>query len=73
MFCSFCGSLFRRSDAWLVCGRCGHARLLAGAETAQTPERNCPGRMTPSETPVIINPTPMIMAADATGMSRNAA
>lgn len=86
MFCSLCGSLFHRSEDWLVCGRCGHARLLpvappmvAAAAAAPgslrnpyTPARNPEGRITPSDTPVMIRPTQTMMAAEATGISRNA-
>jgi len=86
MFCSLCGSLFHRSEDWLVCGRCGHARLLPVAPPAlaaatasgsvrndYTPARNPEGRITPSETPVMIRPTQTMIAAEATGISRNAA
>lgn len=86
MFCYLCGSLFHRSEDWLVCCRCGHARLLpqappiAAAAAAPgsprndyTPARNPEGRITPSETPVMIKPTQTMMAAEATGINRNAA
>ena len=86
MFCYLCGSLIHRSEDWLVCGRCGHVRLLpvapplataAGAPSSlwndYTPARNPEGRITPSETPVMIKPTQTMMAAEATGISRNAA
>ena len=86
MFCYLCGSLFYRSEDWLVCGRCGHARLLPVAppivaaaaapgslRNNYTPARNPEGRITPSDTPVMIKPTQTIMAAEATGISRNAA
>ena len=86
MFCYLCGSLLHRTEDWLVCSGCGHARLLpvaaplAAAATAPgslrndyTPARNPEGRITPSDTPVMIKPTQTIMAAEATGISRNAA
>ena len=74
MFCHFCGSLLSPYQTWLVCARCGRARLLFPPEAALSqPARNWPGRITPSETPVMIRPTQMMMAADATGMSLNAA
>lgn len=86
MFCYLCGSLFRRSEDWLVCSGCGHARLLNVATPLSvaaaapgslrndyTPARNPEGRITPSETPVMIRPTQTMIAADATGIRRNAA
>lgn len=86
MFCYLCGSLFHRSEDWLVCSGCGHARLLniarpiraaaaapAGLLNDYTPARNPEGRITPSETPVMIRPTQTMMAAEATGIKRNAA